>query len=120
MGTIQIEINNHQKVFIIRELFSQEFRNLKLEFYAKADQEDGSRSEMIVRNSSFTIGDCRSSNHNGKLTIGPKMTVAELKSYLRDTFDLYTEVYRLTDSNWQVISSDSASLGELNQRNSIF
>lgn len=119
MEKIQIEINNHRKVFSVRELFTQKFTNLKLEFYAKPNTECGPHPDKIVRNSALTIGDCRTSNHNGVLTILPGMTVPELKDHLRDTFGLHTEVYKLTDSSWQIIDSDSGSLEELNRSNPI-
>ncbi len=119
MEKIQIEINNHRKVFSVRELFTQKFNNLKLEFYAKPNTEYGPHSDKIVRNSGFTIGDCRTSNHNGVLTILPGMTVQELKDYLNGTFGLRVEVYKLADSSWQIIDSGSDSLEELNQSNEI-
>lgn len=119
METLQIEINNHRKVFAVRELFSTKFSNLKLEFYAKPHTDDGPHSEKIVRNSGFTIGDCRTENHDGMLVISPEMTVDELKDHLRNTFGLHTEVYKLSDSSWQIADSGGLSLRELNQLKSI-
>lgn len=121
MKTIQIEINNHRKVFAIRELFGIEFKNLKLEFYAKPNTEDGPHSEKIVRNSGFTVGDCRTENHNGMLVITPDMTVRGLKDYLRDTFGLKAEVYKWDGSSWIITDSDSdtMSLKEFNALKSV-
>ena len=119
METIQIEINNHRKVFAIREFFSNEFKNLKLEFYAKPNTEDGPHSEKIVRNSGFTVGDCRTENPNGMLVITPEMTVRVLKDYLRDTFGLKAEVYKLDGSSWITTDSDTMSLKEFNALKSI-
>ncbi len=119
MEAIQIEINNHRKVFAIRELFTNKFKNLKLEFYAKPHTEDGAHSDKIVRNSSFTIGDCRSGGQNGMLIIKPEMTPVELKDYLRDAFGLETEIYKWTDASWQIIDSGEMTLEKINRLNSI-
>lgn len=119
MEAIQIEINNHQKVFAIRELFTNKFKNLKLEFYAKPHTEDGPHSGKIVRNSSFTIGDCRSGGQNGILLIKPEMTVAALTDYMRDTFGLETEIYKWADGAWQIIDSGEMTLEKMNRLNSI-
>jgi hypothetical protein len=119
MKTIQIEINNRRKVFAIRELFSNEFKNLKLEFYAKPHTEDGPHSEKIVRNSGFTVGDCRTENHNGILLIRPDMTISELKDYLRNTFGLKAEIYKLDGSSWITSDSGSISLEEFNRLKSV-
>ena len=115
MEAIQIEINNHRKVFAIRELFTNKFRNLKLEFYAKPHTEDGSHSGKIVRNSSFTIGDCRSGGQSGTLIIHPEMTTSELKDYLRDTFGIKAEIYKWTDASWQIIDSGDKTLEKINR-----
>lgn len=119
MEAIQIEIKNDRKVFAIRELFTNKFKNLKLEFYSKAQTEDGSHPGEIVRNSSFTIGDCRSGGQNGILLIKPEMTAVELKNYLRDTFGLEAEVYKWADTSWQRIDSGEMTLEKINRLNGI-
>ncbi len=119
MEAIQIEINNHRKVFAIRELFTNKFRNLKLEFYAKPHTEGGPHPEKMVRNSSFTVGDCRSGGKNGMLIINPEMTPSELKDYLRNTFGLETEIYRWTEESWQIIDSGDMTLEKINRLNNL-
>lgn len=119
MEAIQIEINNDRKVFAIRELFSHTFKNLKLEFYAKPHTEDGPHPDKIIRNSSFTIGDCRTDGRNGMLVIKPEMTAEELKNYLRNTFGLETEIYKWSDASWQVKDSNEMTLEKLNRLNGI-
>jgi hypothetical protein len=119
MEAIHIEINNHRKVFAIRELFTNKFKNLKLEFYAKPHTDDGPHSDKIVRNSSFTIGDCRTGGHTGMLTVKPEMTALELKNDLRDTFGLEIEIYKWVDASWQIIDSNDMTLEKLNRLNSI-
>jgi hypothetical protein len=115
MKPIHIEINDRRKVFTVREVFSSEFPNLKLEFYGKPHTEDGPHSRRLVRNSGTSIGDCRTVDRNGILVIQPGMTVADLKNHLRDTFGLEAEVYRLTGTSWEKPELEELSLEELSR-----
>ena len=53
------------------------------------------------------------------LVITPEMTVRVLKDYLRDTFGLKAEVYKLDGSSWITTDSDTMSLKEFNALKSI-
>jgi hypothetical protein len=119
MKTISIEINDRRKAYTVKELFSNEFPNLKLEFYAKPHTPDGPHSEHLVTSNRLTIGDCRTSGNDGTLTIDPQMTTTGLKSYLGDTFGLKAEIYRWSGSSWQPVKTGQQSLEELNRLNGI-
>lgn len=117
MEAIHIEINDRRKIHTIQELFNAEFPNLKLEFYAKPHMKNGPHSDKIVDNGRLTLGDCRTSDHDGMFILDPSLTTTELKDYLRDTFGLKAEIYRLFDESWQVADSGDLPLETFNRLN---
>jgi len=118
MKALQFEINNQRKVVALKEFFSSEFPNLKLEFFAKPHVTDGPHSDKIVTANSATIADCRAHNNDGILTIEPGMTTSELKDYLRDSFGLKAEIYKRGHSTWEIGDSGNQSLERFDGLNS--
>lgn len=117
MKTLKIDINNHRKIFAIKEFFSGAFPNLKLEFYAKPHTDDGAHSDKIIRNSNGTISDCRTVDHSGTITISSEMTASELQDYFRDPYGLKAEVYKREGQDWvKTDGLEKASLEELNRQ----
>lgn len=117
MKAISIEINDRRKAYTIRELFSNLFPNLKLEFYAKPHTSDGPHSDKIVTSTRLTIGDCRTVDYNGILIIDPDMSTGELKDNLLQTFGLKAEIYKWSGSSWQPADSGRESLATFNRLN---
>lgn len=116
MKRVTIVINNHRKVFAVREEFSRLFPNLKLGFHAKPNTSDGPHPDKLVHNSSTTIGDCRNHLKDGELEVHGEWTAGELKAHFRNDFGLETEIYRRTGTEWYPVD-ESVSLNELNTNN---
>jgi hypothetical protein len=102
---MKITINDKRKIFAIQEAFSEMFPYLKLEFYVKPSKSGGASPKKFMRSSSKTIGECRTVNSNGTLTILPKMRITDLEQGFSDTFGLAVQVFRKSGSNWIETSS---------------
>jgi hypothetical protein len=102
---MKITINDKRKIFAIQEAFSEMFPYLKLEFYVKPSKSGGASPKKFMRNSSKTIGECRTVNSNGTLTILPKMRITDLEQGFSDTFGITVQVFRKSGSNWIETSS---------------
>lgn len=114
MKSVDIEINNYRKIFAIKEVFSEAFPNLKMEFYAKSNTRDGAHSDQVVRNSAATVGDCRTASHSSHLSIHSNMKSGDLKNVMRDEFGLKITIYKRLGSEW-IETAESATLEELNR-----
>lgn len=117
MENIRIEINDRRKIFAIREMFTNAFPNLKLEFYAKPHSGEGAHSDKIVTNNRLTIADCRTVDNNGFLEINPEMTTSELKNHLLDVFGLKVEICKWDGFSWKAADSGKQSLSVFNKQN---
>lgn len=113
MGAIKIIINNHRKVFAVKQLFSSFFPGLKMEFFLKPHTSNGPHSTKTVDKDSMTLEDCRVINKKGTVTVNPEMTVSELESCFRDIYGLKIELFRKSGDGWiRAQSQDMLSLRE--------
>ena len=111
---MKIQINDHRKIFAIKEEFSALFPKLKIEFFGKPNKTGSSPSAKIY-SASRTIGDCRIQHTNGELTITPSMTIADLKQILADKFGLSIGIFRLSGSQWvETADNNKLTLQEQN------
>lgn len=117
---MNIIINDHRKIFAIQEEFNNSFPYLKLEFLSKPHTGAGSSSQKLIKNSSRTIGECRTIHNKGKITITPGMTVSDLEQKFSDVYGLTIQVHRKSGTSWLETSvTDGWSLEEQNSQGEI-
>jgi len=97
---MKIAINDRRKIQAIQESFSEMFPYLKIEFFVKPHKAGVPSSKKIMKNSSKTIGECRTVHSNGTMTILPNMTVADLVDGFNETFGLFVRVFRKSGKVW--------------------
>jgi hypothetical protein len=97
---MRIAINDRRKVFAVQEAFAAAFPYLKLEFFAKPQQQGGKPSQKLVKPGSATVGDCRTVHNTGDITITGNMTVAELERRFADVYGLGVQVLRKSGNMW--------------------
>lgn len=117
---MKILINDHRKIFAIQEEFSKVFPYLKIEFFSKSHTSSGPASLKIVKNSSKTLGECRTIHNKGKLTIIPSMTVSDLEKGFNDVYGLSVQIFRKSGKSWLETSvTDGWALEEQNSQGEI-
>src|SRR3954469_24758865 len=97
---MEIKINDHRKIFAVKDEFNKAFPNLKLEFFEKPSKAAGKSSRKVVKHESKTLGESRTAHNKGTISITPNMTVADLKQNFSDVFGLTLEVLRQTGKGW--------------------
>jgi hypothetical protein len=105
---MKILINDHRKIFAIREEFNKEFPRLKLEFFAKPSKV-GVAAHKIVKSPAKRIGDCRAIHEKGTITITPQMSVSDLEEQFASEYGLSVKVFRKSGRTW-VDAGNSAEL----------
>lgn len=114
---MKITINDRRKIFAIQEDFNTMFPYLKLEFFAKPHKVGGASPKKLMKNSSKTLGECRTIHKRGTITITPMMTVTELEQNFADTFGLSTQVFRKSGKVWlETTVTDAWTLEEQNKQ----
>lgn len=91
---MQIEINDHRKIFAVQEEFNQVFPNLKIEFYKRPSTHGGHPAKELVKSRGKTLLDCRVTHQAGPITILPTMTYGELKQNFEDIYGLTIHLSR--------------------------
>lgn len=114
---MKILINDHRKIFAIQEEFNSVFPYLKIEFFSKSHTSSGPPSFKLIKNSSKTLGECRTIHTKGKLTIIPSMTVADLEKSFIDVYGLSIQILRKSGKGWLETSvTDGWALEEQNSQ----
>lgn len=97
---MKIEINNHRKVYTLKEEFNSSFFNLKIEFYKKPGKPDGPPSKKFVGNRKSLV-ECRAVHNSGFIPILSGMTVGELKQNFNDVYGLAIGLLQNQDSSYE-------------------
>ena len=97
---MKISINDKRKIFAIQEEFTKAFPYLKVEFFAKPHVAGGGSAKKLMKNSSKTLGECRTIHNTGKITITPQMTVTDLEQRFSDVYGLGVQVFRKSGKVW--------------------
>jgi hypothetical protein len=114
---MKIIITDRRKIFAIQNEFSKVFPFLKLEFFAKPARLNGASPNKVLRESSKTLGECRTVHISGMLTITPDMTVKELEQHFRDIYGLTIQILRKSGKAWLGTKmTDGWSLKEQNEQ----
>ena len=98
---MKITINDHRKIFAIKEEFNKAFPSFKIEFFEKPSKAGGAHSEKKVKHDSETLGQNRSIHNKGTITIASAMTVGELRQNFRDVYELSINVFQKSGTGWK-------------------
>lgn len=112
---MQLEINDHRKIFALQEEFNTEFPFLRIEFFNKPHKQGAPSSKRSMLPPARTIGECRIIHNKGMLTIQPQMTVAELEENFSEVYGLAVQVFRKSGKNWlETSTTDGWTLAKQN------
>ena len=114
---MKIIINDRRKIFAIQSDFNDLFPYLKLEFFVKPHEPGGPSPKKLMKNSSKSLGECRTIHNSGTITITPKMTVADLEQNFRNVYGLSVLVLRKSGKAWlETTITDGWTLEEQNKQ----
>lgn len=109
-------IDDHQKIFEIREDFSDMFPYLKMEIFSRALSSGEGFPRKII-NYGRTLEECRTRNEPGAVVILPETTVEEFERNFRNIYGLNIHVYRQSGKSWlETTLTDSWTLREQNRQ----
>ena len=115
--TMKITINDHRKIHAIQEEFTNAFPYLKIEFFAKPHTSGGQSAKSLMKQSSKTLGECRTVHNKGEITISPEMTVDELEQRFMDVYGLSTQIFRKSGNVWlETTVTDGWTLAKQNSQ----
>ncbi len=97
---MKITINDNRKIHAIQEEFHEAFPYLKIQFLAKSNKTGGPASKKVIKQSSKTLGECRTIHESGNISISPYMSVADLEQAFSDVYGLGTQVFRKSGKVW--------------------
>lgn len=112
-------IKNEMTLAEIEQQFSDQFKNLKMEFYF---DEHHSKQGTIAKpiNKSKKLGDVRVRHHEGAVILSPYMTVEELESLFHDIYGLNVQIFRKSGNLWlQTTVTDTWALKDQNLKGSV-
>jgi len=93
------------------------FPFLKLEFFAKSSRQGGIFFTKVVKETSKTLGECRTIHNSGSLSITPGMSVKDLEQNFRDIYGLTVQILRKSGKAWlETTVTDGWSLKEQNEQ----
>jgi hypothetical protein len=114
---MKITINDRRKIHAIQEEFTATFPYLKLEFFSKPHTAGGGTAKKLMKQSSKTLGECRTVHKSGSISITPQMTVTDLENNFRDVYGLGVQVFRKSGNLWlETTVTDSWTLEEQNRQ----
>ena len=114
---MKVIINDRRKIFAIQNDFNELFPYLKLEFFVKPNEPGGASPKKLTKNSSKSLGECRTIHNSGTITITPNMTVADLEENFRSVYGLSVLVLRKSGKAWlETTVTDSWTLEEQNKQ----
>lgn len=112
-------IKNEMTLADIEQQFSDQFKNLRMEFYGVEHRAGhGTAGHALAKSS--RLSEVRTKHLEGVLKISPYMTVEELENLFRDMYGLNVQVFRKSGSLWlQTTTTDSWPLKDQNLKGSI-
>lgn len=109
-----IEINNSRTIREIREAFTGRFPFLKLEFFNESHEREAASGGMPCK-PDLTLGEIRSKNTQGIITLDPDNETGAVEKEFERRFGLNVQVYRLQSGQWiQTAGTDILTLKEQN------
>ena len=97
---MKIEIDDHRKLFAVKDEFNTAFPNFKIEFFDRPSKSDGTPSGKIMKHVSSTLGQCRLAHNKGTISINVGMTVGELEQNFRNVYEVSVQIFQKQGNNW--------------------
>lgn len=114
---MELIINDHKKIFSIQEEFNNLFPYLKLDFFSKPHYVGEASSKKLIMPGSKTLNECRTIRSNGRISITPSMTVADLEQSFQNIFGLSVQVMRKSGKIWlETTVTDGWTLEKQNEQ----
>jgi hypothetical protein len=114
---MRITISDSRKIFKIQEEFNTAFPYLRLEFFSKPHKSGAPSAKKYLKRGDITVGECRTIQESGTITITPATTVEELEQSFRKIFGLSVQVFRKSGKVWlETTVTDSWTLEEQNKQ----
>eukprot|EP00933_Yihiella_yeosuensis_P070779 TRINITY_DN78948_c0_g1_i1.p2 TRINITY_DN78948_c0_g1~~TRINITY_DN78948_c0_g1_i1.p2 ORF type:complete len:123 (+),score=18.26 TRINITY_DN78948_c0_g1_i1:440-808(+) len=111
-----IKITDDKTIKEVQQAFQEHFPYLKLEFYAEAHEAGQGTADALKINISSTIGEARTKESEGNVSIHGNQKVSTLESVFHDVYGLNVQVFRRSGSLWlQTTTTDSWTLSEQNE-----
>ncbi len=112
---MRITINDSKKIITLQEAFNKQFPYLKIEFFSKPHTKGAGSPQKLMKSSSLTLGECRTVNKSGHVTIAATMTVSELEQEFQDNYGLSVQVFRKSGRSWlETTATDAWTLEKQN------
>lgn len=112
-------IKNEMTLADIEKQFSEQFKNLKMEFYG-VEHHGGQGTACGTLNKSKKLSEIRTKHDEGVVKISPYMTVEELEDLFRDSYGLNVQIFRKSGNVWlQTTTTDSWPLKDQNLKGSV-
>jgi hypothetical protein len=113
---MHIEINDNTALREIKDVFSNFYPYLKIEFYRNPHKkyEGSDESDRIDPNK--TLGEIKRTHYSGILEIQPLYKVADVEREFQERFGLSVQVFRKNDEEWeQTTGMDMLCLKDINE-----
>ncbi len=112
-------ISDSKKISEIQSEFNAKFQNLKIEFYTKQHEAGEGNTEKTQIDANKTIGEIRTVQSSGELSINAHQKVSTLEGRLKEDYGLNAQVFRKSGNIWlQTTSTDHWTLSEQNEQGS--
>jgi hypothetical protein len=113
----EILIDNDISIETIQDGFRKHFPFLKLIFYKTAHETAAGSQPKDEIDSTLTIGEVRSKDSEGHISINGHKKVSTLETEFREHYGLNVQVFRKSRKIWlQTTATDSWTLTEQNER----
>lgn len=113
----EILIDNDISIEAIQSEFRKHFPFLKLIFYKIAHETATGSQPKDEIDSTLTIGEVRSKDSEGQISINGHKKVITLETEFRDNYGLNVQVFRKSRKIWlQTTATDNWTLSEQNER----
>lgn len=113
----EILIDNDISIETIQDGFRKHFPFLKLIFYKTAHETAAGSQPKDEIDSALTIGEVRSKDSEGHISINGHKKVSTLETEFREHYGLNVQVFRKSRKIWlQTTATDSWTLTEQNER----
>lgn len=115
--TMKLKITDSRKITEIQEDFSRIFPFLKIEFFSRPHKVEGGTAREHRYHPSKTLGECRTIQKPGEISISPLMTVGELEQIFAENYGLSVQVFRKSGKVWlETTLTDQWTLEEQNKQ----
>jgi hypothetical protein len=113
---MHIEINDNTSLCEIKEVFSDFYPYLKIEFYKHPHKKYQESDESDRLDPNTTLGHIKRTHYSGILEIQPLYRVADVEREFQERFGLSVQVFRKNNEAWeQTTGMDILTLKDINE-----